>query len=252
MKKNFKLTLEYDGAGYQGWQRQKNGPTVQGALENALARMTGQSLSLIGSGRTDSGVHALGQVANFICETRLGPREFQNGLNSLLQPDIAVVDCAAVPLDFHARFDAKGKLYAYHLLNRPIRVPVGRQYHWHIKPALDIQAMRSALAYIRGRHDFKAFEGAGSPRSHTVRTVVHAELIPCGDRMYRFEIEADGFLRYMVRNIVGTLVELGKGKISPREFNAILGSRNRDRAGPTAPAQGLFLVRVFYEEEGKP
>ncbi len=245
---NFKLTIEYDGTAYHGWQRQKNDRTVQGEIERALATMTRRPIVLTGSGRTDAGVHALGQTANFHCQTTLSPETFRKGLNAILDEDIVVRGCETVPDAFHARFDAVGKVYRYHILNRPLPDAVGRQYHWHIRALLDMAAMGEAAAALPGTHDFKAFEGTGSPRSHTVRTVSRAEFTTEKAGCPTFWIEADGFLRYMVRNIVGTLVEVGRGKISPEGFGEILRSRDRSRAGATAPARGLFLVRVLYPD----
>ena len=246
MRKNFKLTIEYDGSGFHGWQRQKNDRTVQGVIETAIATMTGQTVTLIGSGRTDAGVHALGQVANFLCETELVATIFERGLNSLLPEDVVIRRCHQVDESFHARFTAKSKIYQYRILNRDIPAAVGRQYCWFIRKRLDRNAMCAAAGYIVGTHDFKAFEGAGSPRSSTIRQVIRAEWQePEPDHLF-FEIEADGFLRYMVRNLVGTLVQVGQGTITPDDFRRILLSTDRNQAGATAPPQGLFLMDVRY------
>ncbi len=244
---NFKLTIEYDGSGFHGWQRQKGCGTVQGEIEKALEILCGQKTALIGSGRTDAGVHALGQVAGFTCRTRLDPATVQRALNSLLPAEIVIRDCQPAGPGFHARFDARRKTYRYRILNRPLPAAVGRQYAWHLRRPLDLAAMRRAAASLIGRHDFAAFEGAGSPRSHTIRHVFtsdcHADE---GGAIVAFDIEADGFLRFMVRNIVGTLVLVGLEKIGVNDFAEILQSRERRRAGPTAPPQGLFLMRVTY------
>ena len=247
MNTNLKLTIEYDGSLFCGWQRQKKEMTIQGEIEKALAIMTEQKIVLTGSGRTDAGVHALGQVANFHCDSRLAPEVFHRGLNALLPEGIVVKTCERVPDSFHARYDAKSKIYQYRILNRLIPVAVGRQYVWHIKKKLDGDAMRQAIRHITGTHDFKAFEGAGSPRATTTRHVVNARLSRESPDGLVFEIEAGGFLRYMVRNLVGTLVDVGRHKITPEDFKAILLSRDRDRAGATAPPQGLFLMEVKYE-----
>lgn len=245
---NFKMTIEYDGSDFHGWQRQKGCRTVQEEIENALHTVIRQKIAVTGSGRTDAGVHALGQVASFKCVTRLGPETIQKALNSLLPDAIVIRDCKPVVATFHARYDAKCKTYRYRILNHPLAIAVGRQYAWHIRRPLDLDAMRRAAAILVGRHDFSAFEGAGSPRSHAVRQVFRAFI----DREEKaeflaFDIEADGFLRFMVRNIVGTLVLVGSGKISVAEFEAILLSEERERAGATAPPQGLFLMCVNYE-----
>jgi tRNA pseudouridine38-40 synthase len=245
--KNFKLIIEYDGTNYNGWQRQAAEPTVQAEIEKALSVMTRSDITLIGAGRTDAGVHALGQTAHFRCETRLDPEAILKGLNSLLPPDIAIGDCRLVPADFHARFAAQSKIYRYRILNRTARGAVGRNYSWFIHRSLDVQAMQQATHFIVGRHDFKAFESTGSPRTHTVRHVLAAEWVAEREQgLLTFQIEADGFLRCMVRNIVGTLVAAGLGRISPADVAAILESRDRRRAGTTAPPQGLFMVEVKY------
>ncbi len=245
---NFKLNIEYDGTAYHGWQRQKGDRTVQGAIEAALATMTRQRVVVTGSGRTDAGVHALGQTANFRCDTRLSPEIFQKGLNAILDGDIVIRGCERVPDGFHARFDAVGKVYRYDILNHPLPAAIGRHYFWHIRAPLDVTAMARAAAQLLGSHDFKAFEGTGSPRAHTVRRIDRAEFVQKEPGRLSFWTEADGFLRYMVRNIVGTLVEVGLGRISTEGFGGVLRSRDRSCAGATAPAQGLFLVRVRYPD----
>jgi len=246
MLQNFKLTIEYDGTEYQGWQRQKNGLTIQGVIENTINIMTGIKVSLTGSGRTDAGVHALAQAANFLCNTELGPEIFQKGLNSLVPDDIVIKGCCLVDDKFHARYDAKSKIYHYKILNQRLNSAISRRYVWHIRKTLNLEAMRLAISHILGTHDFKAFEGSGSPRSNTIRTVINATLVEPDHNNLCFQIEANGFLRYMVRNIVGTLVEVGLGKITPDDFKTILLSRDRNRAGATAPPHGLFLVNVKY------
>jgi tRNA pseudouridine38-40 synthase len=246
MIKNFKITIEYDGTRYHGWQRQKNDRTIQEEIEKAVGAITGQTVALTGSGRTDAGVHAYGQVANFKCETSLAAQDLFGGLNSLTADDIVIHSCEQVDASFHARYDAKSKIYVYTFLNRPSPAAIGRHYAWHIRKKLDLESMRAAGAHLLGSHDFKAFEGAGSPRPHTTRNIMNASLVEEGDGYLAFEIEADGFLRFMVRNIVGTLVKVGLGKISPEEFKRILKSRDREQAGATAPAHGLCLVKVIY------
>lgn len=246
MEKNFKLTIEYDGSDFHGWQRQNRDRTIQGEIENALQAMTKQKINLVGSGRTDAGVHAFGQVANFKCETRLDSETFLNGLNSLLPDSIVICTCELVNEDFHARYAARSKIYRYRILNRRLPTAIRRQYCWHIRRTLDLDAMRRAAAHVIGTHDFKAFEGTGSPRSDTIRQVFDAGLYREAEDYLVFEIKAEGFLRFMVRNIIGTLVEVGLGKITPEDFKAILLSKDRSNAGATAPPNGLFLVRVEY------
>ncbi|MGD2186889.1 MAG: tRNA pseudouridine(38-40) synthase TruA [Desulfobacterales bacterium] len=246
MKKNFKLVIEYDGSRYHGWQRQKDEHSIQGEIEKALHKMTAVKVTVIGSGRTDAGVHAEGQVASFECNTRLEPEALLNGLNSLLAEDIRIKACEPVRPSFHARYDAKRKIYHYKILNRPTPAAIGRQYSWFIRKSLNQDAMRAAISHIIGRHDFKAFEGTGSPRQHTTRQVYSAELIEQQNGLLVFHIDADGFLRYMVRNIVGTLVDVGLEKLTPHDFKRILHSKDRSQASATAPAHGLTLVKVKY------
>ena len=244
---NFRLLLEYDGTAYWGWQRQRTGRTLQGTIEAALNTMTERSVTLIGSGRTDAGVHAVGQVANFRLETRLTAGIFLKGLNSLLPSDIVIKDCLPIDESFHARYDAKSKIYDYRILNHPIRAALFRQYAWHISKPLDLDAMRQAALHLKGEHDFGAFQGAGGGVSNAVRNVTDATLSKKDSRGYVvFRIEADGFLRHMVRNVVGTLVDVGLGRISPEDFKEILFSKDRQQAGITAPAHGLFLTEVKY------
>jgi len=247
MIKNFKITIEYDGSAYHGWQSQATGLTIQDEIEKALMTMTGKRVVLTGSGRTDAGVHAFGQAANFHCDTALDPEVIQRGLNGLMPEDIVITACKQVPDKFHARYDVKSKTYHYRILNRTLPASIFRQYAWHIRKKLDLDAMRSALSHIIGTHDFKAFEGSGSPRANTIRCVMHADLVELEDGYMVFEIEGDGFLRFMVRNIVGTLVDVGLGKITSDDFNRILASKDRKLAGATAPAHGLFLMRVKYQ-----
>jgi tRNA pseudouridine38-40 synthase len=246
MTKNFKLIIEYDGSRYHGWQRQKNDRSIQEEIEKALQKMTTNRVTVIGSGRTDAGVHAEGQVASFKCDTRLEPEALLNGLNSLLAEDTVIKVCEQVSSSFHARFDAKSKIYHYKILNRPTPAAIGRQYSWLIRKSLNQDAMRAAISHIIGRHDFKAFEGTGSARQHTTRQVYSAELIEQQSGLLVFHIEADGFLRYMVRNIVGTLVDVGMQKLTSDDFKSILDSKDRSQASATAPAHGLTLVKVIY------
>ena len=246
MIKNFKILLEYDGTHYHGWQRQKEDRTIQEEIEKAVLTITGQRVSLIGSGRTDAGVHAYAQAANFKCSTNLDARDLMGGLNSTTPDDIVITSCELVDESFHARYNAKSKTYVYKILNRPKPAAINRQYVWHIKKALNVKAMRTAISHLIGSHDFKAFEGAGSPRSHTTRCVVKAGLNQDESGYLVFEIEADGFLRFMVRNIVGTLVKVGLEKISPDDFKRIMDSKDRTRAGATAPPHGLYLLAVKY------
>lgn len=249
MLKNFKLRIEYDGTDCHGWQRQAGRRTIQGDIETALRTMTGRPVTVIGSGRTDAGVHALGQIAHFRCDTHLAAPVFLKGLNSLLGQDIVIREAEEADADFHARFDATGKIYHYRILNDPMPSAIHRRYAWHISAPLHDDAMTEAARFLAGTHDFKAFEGAGSPRPHTVRRVGMADFIRDPHGFLTFRIQADGFLRYMVRNIVGTLVEIGRGKRMPEDLKTILASCDRKQAAPTAPPHGLFLIRVQYGPE---
>ena len=242
----FRLTVEYDGTAYHGWQRQRTDRTIQGEIEKALATMTGKSVSLAGSGRTDAGVHALGQTASFGSDAGLGPDIYLKGLNSLLPDDILIRACESADPSFHARYNARSKMYQYRILNRDLPSVMLRQYIWHIRRPLNIEDMQKAATCFVGEHDFKAFEGTGSPRTSTVRHVIQAGIRRTQDGQILFDIEADGFLRYMVRNMVGTLVDVGRGRIQGDEVGGILLSKDRSRAGATAPARGLFLMKVNY------
>ena len=246
MRQNYKLIVEYDGTHFHGWQKQRSERTVQGVLEAAIHTMTGESGRVTGSGRTDAGVHARAQTANFHSASGIPPAAFLRGLNSLLPDDVVIHRCEAVAADFHARYDARCKHYRYRILNRDLPAAVGRQYAWHVRRPLSLADMRAAAAVLVGTHDFKTFEGAGSPRASTVRRVLRAEFETRRHGYLYFEIEANGFLRYMVRNIVGTLVDVGLQKTDPAGMTTILNARNRRCAGATAPGHGLFLMSVAY------
>ena len=243
---NFKITIEYDGSAYHGWQRQAEDRTIQGEIENALMTMTGDRFTVTGSGRTDAGVHALNQTANFRCAKSLTPEAFLKGLNSLLPDDIVITSCTVVPEKFHARYDVKSKVYHYRILNRLLPAAISRQYAWHIRKKLDLEAMKEAICCILGSHDFKAFEGSGSPRASSIRSIINADFVITDNDYIVLRIEGDGFLKFMVRNIVGTLVDVGLDKITPDDFKQILVSKDRNLAGITAPAHGLFLMEVKY------
>jgi tRNA pseudouridine38-40 synthase len=208
--------------------------------------MTGDRFTVTGSGRTDAGVHALNQTANFRCATSLTPEVFLKGLNSLLPEDIVITSCKVVPEKFHARYDVKSKVYHYRILNRLLPAAISRQYAWHIRKKLDLEAMKEAICCILGSHDFKAFEGSGSPRASSIRSIINADFVITDNDYIVLRIEGDGFLKFMVRNIVGTLVDVGLDKITPDDFKQILVSKDRNLAGITAPAHGLFLMEVKY------
>jgi tRNA pseudouridine38-40 synthase len=249
-RRNIRLTLAYDGTRYHGWQRQKNALSLQEVIEQALARITGEPVRLIASGRTDAGVHAQGQVANFHTHSPAPLRAFVQGLNSLLPGDIAVLRAEEVPLDFHARYDARWKTYEYCLVNRPVRSPLHRLYTWWISQPLDVAALEAAARVLPGEHDFSTFRAAGSRPGPAGRRVRKAAWQAGEEGRLSFRITANGFLRGMVRSLVGTMVEIGKGKYSPAYLKEALEKRDRSLAGPTAPPQGLFLVQVEYDLGG--
>ena len=244
--RTIKMTIEYDGSNYLGWQVQPRGLTIQGILEEKLALLTGQRTQVTASGRTDAGVHALNQVAHFRTESQMDIRSFQKALNSLLPPDILIKKIEEVKEGFHARKSARSKTYVYQILNHPLRSPFHRTMAWHISQKLDLGEMKKATSYLVGEHDFSAFRSVGSPTRTATRRVLRAEWKMGKGGFIRFEIEATGFLKQMVRAIVGTLVEVGKGRIESKEVMKIIDSRDRKKAGPTAPARGLFLKEVKY------
>jgi tRNA pseudouridine38-40 synthase len=244
--RNIKLLIEYDGTNYLGWQVQPKGPTIQGILEEKLGLLTGEKIQLFGSGRTDSGVHAICQVAHFKTGSSMDTHRMQRALNSLLPPDIVIQKMEEVEESFHARRHSKSKVYEYRILNRNLRSVFHRGYVWHIPQKLDFKEMEKATQYLIGEHDFSSFRSVGSPTRTTVRKVTRAEWKRGRSGLVRFEIEANGFLKQMVRAIIGTLVEVGKGRMNAVEFQRILESKDRRKAGPTAPGHGLFLKEVKY------
>jgi tRNA pseudouridine38-40 synthase len=246
--RNIKLLIEYDGSQYAGWQRQQNAVTIQEKIEKALLKLTGERLSIIGSGRTDSGVHARGQVANFITSSRIPPERFAYALNALLPRSIRIIGSEEVDEDFHAQFSAVGKKYKYSMIVSPHGTAIGHQYLHHIYVPLDIRAMKEAAKHFIGTHDFAAFMAAGSPVKSTVRTIYDTDLVWDEPYLY-FSVTGNGFLYNMVRIIVGTLIDVGKGKINQNSIPDILASRDRRRAGPTAPPNGLSLEEVYYKAQ---
>jgi tRNA pseudouridine38-40 synthase len=240
-----KLTLEYDGAGFVGWQVQPAGRSVQEELEKGIERLCGERVRVIGAGRTDSGVHARGQVASLSAGRELPLRAWTAGLNALLPDDVACVRAEVAPEGFDARRWARGKRYAYEILQTTVRSPLERGRAWEIRRALDAAAMRRAAPALLGKHDFSALRAADCPARTTVREIRRLEIEQDGPRI-RVVVEATAFLKHMVRNIVGTLVEVGHGRRAPDSLAALLEGRDRTRAGRTAPAHGLVLEEVFY------
>jgi tRNA pseudouridine38-40 synthase len=245
--RRLKLVLEYCGRRYHGWQIQPNAPSVQACVEHCLAQITNAPVRLYAAGRTDAGVHALAQVAHFDTPSAIALAALQRGLNSLLPEDIAVLQVAEVPRDFHARYSACQKTYAYVLYNQPHRSAFAAPYAWYVPQPLDVAAMHSAAQVLLGRHDFSAFRAASCTARSPVRSLTQLAVKRRAGRIF-LVMRADGFLQHMVRNIVGTLVQIGRSKIAPEAMATILQSRQRQHAGPTAPPQGLFLVRVYYND----
>ena len=246
--RTLKFTLQYDGTDYVGWQRQPNGTSIQALLEDALEPIEGQPVTVHGAGRTDAGVHALGQVASATLSNRLEEPTLVRALNAVLPAAIRVLGVEVVDPAFHARFSARSKTYEYRIVNAPIVSAFLHRYAWHVPQPLDLDAMRTAAGPLVGRHDFAGFQGAGSSVSATERTILELDFEDGGgyDLPLIVRITGDGFLRHMVRNIVGTLVEVGTGRWDPWRLLAVLDSRDRTHAGPTAPAHGLFLTNVTY------
>ncbi len=245
--KNIKLIVAYDGIGYHGWQRQKNGITIQAVMEEKLETMIKAPVKLQASGRTDAGVHAMNQVCNFMTSSRIAPDAFKNGLNTLLPDDIYIKSAEYVPLTFHARYSARAKRYEYRIRNHPERDIFRARYHWHIRRPLTVEKMGRCLSMLIGTHDFSSFRSTGSGNTNPVRKINGAEIHGhSGEGLMCIDMEADGFLRHMVRNIVGTLVAVGLGKMDEAEFNDILAAKDRRAAGIKAPARGLFLRQVYY------
>lgn len=245
--RHIRLVVEYDGTSLCGWQRQANGPTVQGHLEEALAKLLSHEAAVTGASRTDAGVHARGQVASFRTERAIPLHGIRRGLNALLPRQIAVRDAAEVPDDFHPRFSATGKHYRYTILARPDRSPPWRDRAWHCPEPLSIEAMAAAAAPLLGEHDFAAFRAAGCTAATTTRRVDAIDISTPDPELLALDVRGNAFLRNMVRILVGTLVEVGAGRRSPGQLPEIISSRDRTRAGITAPAHGLELIEVRYD-----
>ena len=244
--RNIKLVIEYDGTNYHGWQVQPNALTIQEVIENKIEIMTHERVRLMASGRTDRGVHALGQVASFKTSSSIPVNGLRHGLNRLLPDDIVVQSAMEVDETFHPQFGAKRKTYRYVILNRERHSAIYRNYSWHLPRPLDFAAMQDASRHLIGKQDFSSFQAADPEPIDPLREVFKAEWSVEKKNFLFFTIEADGFLKHMVRNIVGTLVEVGQGKISRKEFPKILWARDRRQAGMTAPPRGLFLLEVQY------
>ncbi|MGO9271509.1 MAG: tRNA pseudouridine(38-40) synthase TruA [Terriglobia bacterium] len=266
--RNLCLVIAYDGTDFHGWQRQPNAPTVQGCLEEALTRITAAEVKLYGSGRTDAGVHATGQVANFRTECRIPGANLQKALNDLLPPSVRVKEVSEVAEDFHARYHARAKMYRYRILQAPLCSPFFWRFVDHYPYPLDHRRMAEAARRLEGEHDFTSFAASsgdedddppgagnkpappGSPPKRApsmVRTIFSSRFLwRPRMRLLTYEVRGNGFLHHMVRNIAGTLIEVGRGKLAPADVSRILEARDRSLAGPTAPARGLCLMKVEY------
>ena len=248
---NIRIGIQYLGTNYHGWQIQATGPTIQGEIQKALRKITRESIHIIGSGRTDAGVHAMRQVANFLTESKIPATNLMKALNSMLPEDISITDIQEVHPSFHARKDARKKTYVYRIMESHVRLPLFLNRAWVLKPGLDLQSISEACACFIGTHDFKGIQKSGSSVKSTVRTVYECRLetntpMLTGSRCLEIVIAANGFLRYMVRNIVGLLVEIGMGRLAPSHAKRILREANRIYQFRTAPPYGLYLKDVFY------
>lgn len=244
--RNIKIIIQYDGTRYSGWQSQEHDEnTIQGRMTAVLTRLLGETIELAGSGRTDAGVHALGQVANFKTRSQMPCKELVEKLNHYLPEDIAVISAEEADSRFHSRLNAVGKTYSYHIWNSPVHTVFDRRYVWSMEQPLDVQAMRDAAAKLTGTHDFKAFSSIRRGKKSTVRTIEAIQIEQDGPAI-TLSFTGNGFLYHMVRILTGTLVEVGLHKKKPDAMTDILESRDREQAGVMAPAQGLFLVKVDY------
>lgn len=248
MKRCLKLTIMYDGTAYHGFQRQKNGLTIQEVLEERLSALFGHKLAITGSGRTDQGVHATGQVVNFYTTGTIPTDRVVFAAKSVLPSDIAVVEAQEVAEDFHATRSATSKCYCYKLYLSPIANPFYRHYAWHIEKPLDVEAMKEASLHLSGTHDFSSFCAAGGSAKSSVRTLYSIEVAE-KDQIAEWRYWGNGFLYHMVRNLMGTLVEVGLGKRQPDSMLDLIKAQDRRAAGTTAPPQGLYLEQVYYEND---
>ena len=245
--RNIKLTIEYDGKDFNGWQKQPDKPNIQGSIEYAIKQITGEDVELNASGRTDAGVHSLGQIANFKTNSELPIEKFPIAINSNLKKSIRILDAEEVEENFHSRLSCKKKTYRYVINNSPISSAIYRNLETHIPQKLNIEKMKKAIKYFEGEHDFKGFKASGTSAKTSVRKIYKAEVIEMPNNRIYIELTGNGFLYNMVRIISGTLVEVGLGKINPEDIPGIILSGNRELAGKTLPPNGLYLVKVEYE-----
>ena len=249
--RTLKLTVEYDGGGFSGWQVQPRVRTVQEVVERGLAALLGEEVRVTAAGRTDAGVHAAGQVISLRTGRDLPLRAFVLGLNAHLPEDVSIAAAEEAPDGFDARRSASGKRYRYRIWNGPTRSALRRRTHWAVFRPLDVEAMQAATAPLLGRHDFSAFRAADCPATHAVRELTRVEVRGARGGELEFVVEGTAFLKHMVRNLVGTLCEVGQGKRDPGSIAALLAGRDRTRAGATAPPEGLTLEAVFYDDPSR-
>lgn len=243
--RNIKITIEYDGTNYIGWQKQNNGISIQSKIEEAIFKATEDKVNLTGSGRTDSRVHARGQVANFYTKSSIPGEKFKSALNRKLPWDIVIIESEEVDLNFHSRYDAIAKEYSYLIYNNTTRSPLYRNYSYYVPYVLDFEKMKKATEYFLGTHDFISFAGSKNSLEDTCRTINSIALEKCG-YFIKLKIEGNGFLYNMVRIIAGTLIDVGRGRIQPEDIPKIINCKDRKAAGRTAAAQGLYLEKVYY------
>lgn len=243
--RNIKLIIEYDGKGFNGWQKQPNKLNIQGEIERAIKEVTGEEVELNASGRTDAGVHAISQVANFKTQSNIDINKIPIALNSKLKKSIIIKKAEEVDLNFHARYNAKGKKYRYIINNSLVGSAIYRDLEYNFPIKLDVEKMKHAAKYFEGEHDFKAFKSSGTSNKNSVREIYKVEIKEENERII-LEFTGNGFLYNMVRIMVGTLMDVGLGKIKPESIKDIIDSKERTKAGKTAPAQGLYLVEVYY------
>ena len=245
--RNIRLTIEYDGKDFNGWQKQPNKLNIQGTIEKAIEKITGEKVDLMASGRTDRGVHAISQVANFKTNSKLPIEKFPIAINSNMKSSIRIKNAEEVDEKFHSRLSCKRKTYRYVINNSKYGSSIYRNLETHIPVKLDVKNMKEAVRYFEGEHDFKAFKASGTSSKSSIRTIYKAEVIERPDERIWIELTGSGFLYNMVRIISGTLVDVGLGKIEPKEIKNIIESKDRQKAGKTLAPQGLFLVSVEYK-----
>ncbi|OPX42978.1 tRNA pseudouridine synthase A [Ruminiclostridium hungatei] len=244
--RNIKLTIEYEGTNYHGWQVQKNAVTVQECIEKALSRLLGEKTGVVGCSRTDVGVHAYGQVAHFFTASAIPGEKFSYALNNLLPADIVIQKSEEEPENFHARYSSKGKRYRYLICNTAHQSALMRNRACHVRPELDFEQMRKAAEHFEGEHDFAAFQATGGQVRSTVREIYSMAVKRREDSLIELEVTGSGFLYNMVRIIAGTLIYVGMGKLAESDVPGIIRGLDRTKAGKTAPAQGLYLMEIYY------